>query len=538
VWLCLCCALVAQAAPASAPVSTSEEDIGATDAPVVVLNRQITVFRSAFLGIEASERARRTRTVIAEQLGQDGPGNVSVQTVPQGRLVMLDGKMVLILTAEDADKLTQETVDQAAEHAATVLSQVVAETREARDVDALLRSLGLSGLATAILVFLLWLLYRLRRLVFVIAERWTARQARRLHLSGSSILHIDRVIDLLRWALRILYFGLTALLLYEWLSFVLSRFPYTRPWGEQLSRYLLAVIGRIFSAIVHAVPDLLIAAIVFLIAKVLGDMLRAFFDRVENGHISVSWLSPDTLAPTRKLAAVGLWLFALAMAYPYLPGAQTEAFKGLSVLIGLMISLGASSLVGQAASGLILMYTHTLKAGEYVRIGEAEGTVMEVGMFSTRIRTGLGEELTYSNSLILGSVTRNYSRAVKGVGFVVDTTVTIGYDTPWRQVEAMLNEAARRTAGVLTDPVPQVFQTGLSDFYVEYRLVAQAVPSDPRPRAHVLNHLHANIQDVFNEHGVQIMSPHYFEDPAKPKVVPPADWYQAPAQAPGNARES
>jgi small-conductance mechanosensitive channel len=220
------------------------------------------------------------------------------------------------------------------------------------------------------------------------------------------------------------------------------------------------------------------------------------------------------------------------MAYPYLPGSGTEAFKGLSVLVGLMISLGASNLVGQAASGLILTYGRVFRKGEYVRVAEHEGTVTEMGMFATRIRTGLGEELTISNSRILDSTTKNYSRAVKGAGYVLDTTVTIGYDTAWRQVHAMLIKAALRTEGVLAEPAPVVFQTALSDWYPEYRLVCQAIPSDPRPRALVLSQLHANIQDVFNEYGVQIMSPQYMDDPAEPKMVPRERWYPAPAQEP------
>ena len=218
------------------------------------------------------------------------------------------------------------------------------------------------------------------------------------------------------------------------------------------------------------------------------------------------------------------------MAYPYLPGAQTEAFKGLSVLVGLMISLGSSNLVSQAASGLILTYGRVFRRGEYVRIGQHEGTVTDMGLFATRIRNGLGEELTLSNAAVLNESTKNYSRAVKGHGFVLDTTVTIGYDTPWRQVYALLEEAARRTPGVLVDPAPQVFQTALSDWYPQYRLVCQAIPSEPRPRALVLSVLHANIQDVFNEYGVQIMSPQYFEDPATPKIVPPEKWYAPPAK--------
>ncbi len=265
-------------------------------------------------------------------------------------------------------------------------------------------------------------------------------------------------------------------------------------------------------------------------ARVVIGMVTPFFDRVGRGYATFTWLDRDTAQPTKRLFALGVWLFALAMAYPYLPGSQSQAFQGISVLLGLMVTFGGSSLFGQAASGLILMYSRTLRVGEYVRVDDHEGTVTELGSFTTKVRTGLGEELTLPNSLVLGTVVKNYSRTVKGKGYIVDTTVTIGYDTPWRQVEAMLVEAARRTQGILDDPAPRVFQTALSDFYPEYRLVCQAIPRDPRPRAEVLARLHENIQDVFNEYGVQIMSPHYLGDPREAKVVPKENWHAAPAK--------
>jgi small-conductance mechanosensitive channel len=181
---------------------------------------------------------------------------------------------------------------------------------------------------------------------------------------------------------------------------------------------------------------------------------------------------------------------------------------------------------------MILMYTRTFKRGDYVRIGDNEGTVTELGMFSTRIRTGLGEEITLSNSTVIASTTKNYSRAVQGTGYVLDTVVTIGYGTPWRQVEAMLLEAARRTDDVAENPAPIVRQTALSDYYVEYRLIAYTPLERPAPRADVLNRLHGHIQDVFNEHGVQIMSPHYMVDPKEPHLVPKEKWFTSPAKLP------
>jgi small-conductance mechanosensitive channel len=337
---------------------------------------------------------------------------------------------------------------------------------------------------------------------------------------------------LLRRLVAIVRWFLVAIVSYEWLSFILSRFPYTRPWGEQLNDYLLTTVFGIVFGIVDAVPGIGVAIAIFFVARFGIGLLHGFFERVSTGESPTRWLDADTMPTTRRLASIAVWLFAIAMAYPYLPGAQTEAFKGLSVLVGLMVSLGASSIVGQGAAGLILTYSRTIRVGEFVRVGDQEGTVTEMGMFTTRIRTGLGEELTLPNSLITGSVTKNYSREVKGRGYIVDTVVTIGYDTPWRQVEAMLFEAAKRTPGILQSPVPRVFQTALSDYYPEYRLVCQAVPEQPRPRAEVLSLLHANIQDVFNEHGVQIMSPHYMGDPAEAKVVAPEQWYLSPAKKP------
>jgi small-conductance mechanosensitive channel len=245
-----------------------------------------------------------------------------------------------------------------------------------------------------------------------------------------------------------------------------------------------------------------------------------------------TWVDKDTAPPSRRLATLAVWIFALVMAYPYIPGSDTEAFKGLSVLLGLMVTVGASGIIGQAASGLILMYTRTYRPGEYVRLAESEGTIIAMGVFTTRLRTGMGVELTIPNSSVLSSVTHNYSRALNGKGFMIDVTVTIGYDTPWRQVRAMLVEATRRTGGILEDPEPRVYQVALTDFYVEYRLVCQALPEDPRPRAEAMSNLHAAILDVFNEHGVQIMSPHYFSDPRDAKVVPPAQWYAPPARKP------
>jgi small-conductance mechanosensitive channel len=252
-----------------------------------------------------------------------------------------------------------------------------------------------------------------------------------------------------------------------------------------------------------------------------------FLERVARGETHLGWLDADTAMPTRRLINVVIWLFALAMAYPYLPGSHSDAFKGVSVLAGLMLSLGASGVVGQAMSGFSLMYSHSLRVGEFVKIGETEGTVAELGLFATRIHTGMGEEVSLPNTVIFSQPVRNFSRLARGGRFVLHTAVTIGYSTPWRQVHAMLLEAARRTPGVALEPPPSVVQTSLSDFYVEYRLCAQSTQAAAQGRVEAISALHANVLDVFNENGVQIMSPHYRSDPPETQVVLPGDAWAA-----------
>ena len=507
------------------PASTSAADATGTataEAPVVVANRTVTVFRAPYLGVPPERRAQRTEAILRELLDRAVQGEVTVQIEPQGHVLLVDGEMALVLVPADADPLRAQTLAQASAAARDALRQALAETRESRDSQRLLWGLGRSLLATLVAVAIAVLAWRARRWATVHLARRVSQSAAGVRLAGAELLHTERLVAVVRLAVRALWWTLALVLAYEWLSYVLRQFPYSRPWGEGLTRYLFDVAEHIGHGVLSALPDLVIAVVIFLIARGVIALFRPFFTRLAAaGDRHGGWLDADTAGPTQRLFGIAVWVFAAVMAYPYLPGAQSEAFKGVSLLIGLMVTLGGSSLFGQAASGLVLMYSRTLRVGEYVRINEHEGTVTEMGAFITRVRTGLGEELTFPNSLVLGSVSKNYSRAVQGHGYVVDTTVTIGYDTPWRQVEAMLIEAARHTPGVLAHPAPRVFHTALSDFYPEYRLVCQAIPSEPRPRAEVLSALHANIQDVFNDHGVQIMSPHYLGDPAAPKLVPP-----------------
>jgi small-conductance mechanosensitive channel len=502
----------------------AQEPAARQSAPVVIANRTIIVLRGPIAGYSAEERAKNSIARIEAALDADANAEASYGDTDEGTRVRVGGRLAFIVTKIDIEPEAGESTQIVAREAIKRLEQAIAERREQSSPRYMATAAAFAAAATLLYGALLWLIFRVNRWVGLRVATAAEERARRLNLRGVSRL-ASRAVTVAAWLLAL---ALTT----SWLAYVLERFPYTRAWGERLTFNLLDLAAQVLVAIVGATPGLIVVALIFVVTKAVIGVGRAFFDRVEYGQVKLRWLNEDTVGPTRRIFAFIAWLFALAMAYPYLPGSSTEAFKGISVLVGLMVSLGGASVIGQAFSGLILMYAGVFRRGDYVRIGDIEGTVTELGMFATRLRTGMGEEITLSNSSVMSATTKNYSRAVAGTGYVVDTVVTIGYATPWRQVEAMLLEAARRTKDIAQDPAPRVRQTALSDYYVEYRLIAYTPLEQPAPRAEVLHHLHGNIQDVFNEHGVQIMSPHYVLDPKEPQVVPKDKWYAPPARPP------
>jgi small-conductance mechanosensitive channel len=298
------------------------------------------------------------------------------------------------------------------------------------------------------------------------------------------------------------------------------------------------VLADLGSRALGAMPGLFTVMVIFLAARLITRAIGGFFSAVDAGTVSLRGLDIDTARATRRIVTTLVWLFALTVAYPYIPGSETEAFKAIGVFAGLMVTLGSAGFIGQVMSGLMVVYSRALKPGELVRVNDVVGMVSEVGMLSTRIVSPTREEITIPNASLVGSTVTNYSRLASenGVTFV-STAVTIGYDVPWRQVHGLLVRAAERTPGIRAAPPAYVVQRALSDFYVDYELRAPLVRAEERFR--VLSDLHAQIQDAFNEFGVQIMSPNFEAQPDKPVLVPKSDWFTPPAAPPdgGSAGE-
>jgi small-conductance mechanosensitive channel len=517
-------AALAQATPSATPAS-------GPNAPVelLVANRPITTLRAAAFGAGPAERVQAVNEGLQVLLARGGPLVVSTRPIPEGVAILLDGRFVMRILHDDVNQEAGETTQMAADAAVRNLQLALDEIREGRDSEAMLKAAGYTIVATLALAALHWLIIKAHGLLTRRVRASVQRRSERLAPSWSQhVVGRSGFADLATVPVRVVAWGLSLLLVYQWAALVLEFFPYTRPWGEQLFDNLLSGLGQFARSVLRAIPGLLFVALIFFITRFIVRVIRAFFDGVQAGRIHVGWVDETTARPTGRLLIAIIWLFALVAAYPYIPGSDSEAFKGIGVFVGLMLSIGASGVVNQAVSGLMLMYTKALRPGEFVQVGETEGTVTAVGFLTTRIETLRNVEVTLPNAFLVSNVTRNLSRLAPNGGVRLSTAVTIGYDTPWRQVHAMLQMAAERTTNVTRDPAPRVVQTALQDFYVEYTLIV-CVP-EPRQKLAVLDELHAHIQDVFNEFGVQIMSPNYEADPTDKKYVPKEHWFEAPAK--------
>ena len=510
------------------PIVAAAKTATTSDAParLIYANRAITELRATILARPPSVRTREAGERLTRLLDRVPTDRVNTKRYGDAIVISLGAEPVLVIFQADVDALTSENLDSKAAAAAADLQRALDEAVELRAPRQLTRAIAISFAATVAYLLLLWLLMRADRRIAAHLGGSAERMLRRLPV-GDLIVRTANARAIVR---RLVAFGamvLGLLLTYAWLAFVLKRFPYTRPWGESLRYYLVAMLAAGGRAFIDNLPNLGTILAIVIITRLLVRLSGLAFNAVERGGLTLPGIYPETAQPTRRIVSAMLWVFALTVAYNYIPGSSSDAFKGVSVFVGLVISLGSTGIMNHIMSGLMITYSRALRCNDFVRIGEVEGTVTQLGALSTKIRTPRNEEITIPNAVVVSSATTNYSRHAETDGLMMPTSVTIGYDVPWRQVEALLLLAASRTPGLKPEPKPVVLQSALDDFYVRYTLLVCL--AQPNRRYPTLGALHASIQDAFNEYGVQIMSPNYEADPGAPKVVPPSRWYSAPA---------
>ena len=389
-----------------------------------------------------------------------------------------------------------------------------------------LYALGSTLVLVALLYAILWGFRWLNNYL----ERRVKLRMQKLEARSKRIFQGEQLWGILHGVLRLLRGVVVIFLIYVFANFSLSLFPQTRYTAHRLFQFVVGPLGSIINALIDFIPDFLFLVVLFLITRYGLKLARGVFTAIDKKRLQIKGFETEWALPTYRLVRMGIIIFALVIAYPFIPGSDSAAFKGVSVLLGVLFSLGSTSVISNVIAGYTMTYRRAFRIGDRVKIGDTVGDVAEMRILVTHVRTPKNEEVVIPNSTILNGEVTNYSTMARDQGLILHTTVGIGYDVPWRQVEAMLLLAAENTEGLLKEPVPFIRHKSLGDYAVNYELNAYC--GDASQMMKLYTEMHRNIQDVFNENGVQIMSPAYKEDPAEPKVVPKERWYTSPANEP------
>ena len=481
----------------------------------------------------AVERARKIGTLIETTAQDESVKSDAIIAVESGMTTDIVANDRIIMSVLDSDARAQGVSRQ---DLTKICLRKIREAVERYRQDRTPRAIGLgvlwSVIATIVLTLSLFLTrFLFRKLQKGVIDTRVADRIGSIRIQSFVIVRAEQIKAFLAGSTRIVRLIIILVLLFVYAQLELSLFPWTRPISNHLLDLLLVPLNTMGKGILKHIPNLIFLAVLVFITNYLLKLMRLFFDGLENGTITFSGFYPEWAKPTYRIARFLVIAFMAVVAFPYIPGSDSPAFKGVSIFLGVIISLGSSSVISNTLAGLTMTYRRAFRVGDRVRIGEISGDVTEMRLLVTHLLSVKNEEIIVPNSVIFNSHVVNYSTQARDRGLILHTSVTIGYNTPWRQIHALLLQAASHTPGLLPSPPPFVLQTSLDDFYVSYEL--NAYTDSPQMMVQIYSDLHQNIQDAFNEFGVQIMSPHYMFDPKSPAVVPREQWYEPPAEASG-----
>jgi small-conductance mechanosensitive channel len=488
---------------------------------------------------ERAERARqRLETIVHDRTVQDP--HVTVLDVQGSAELRIAQRLLMVVTRKDAEAAGLAARLVANEYAGRIEAAIRAERLRYAPAT-LLRSAGYAAAATLALVAGLWLVRGISRWLRRQVVGWRSSRLRPLRVQQIEIISTERLSHALEALLTLVRVLLVLAVLDAYLTYVLGLFPWTRAASFQLYDYVITPIQTLVSAFAGYLPNLLFVVVITVVIYAAMRTVGFFFAQVREGRIVFAQFPAEWADPTNTIARVLLVALGAVVAFPYLPASGSPAFAGVSVLLGVVLSLASSSSLSNTIAGLVLTYAGAFRLGDRVKIGDAVGDIVEQSLLATHIRTIKNEEITIPNGIVLGSPVTNYSRQAKTRGLILHTSVTIGYDAPWRTVHDLLLQAAAGTPGVLADPSPFVWQTALNDFYVTYEI--NAYTDTPRAMFDIYAALHRNIQDAFYAAGVEIMSPHFTalrdgNTVAIPEAFRPRDYLAPRFRVDGTARST
>lgn len=419
--------------------------------------------------------------------------------------VMVGEDVLLSVTDLDALWMGMERVELA-ETYREVINKKVDQLHETYGLQQKLQSLGWVALIIAVQVlliwFIVWLFHRwkfsvtrklLGRIKSVVIKNYPLLDTHRL---GVAIIFVFNMVRLL----------LILLVVLVGLGFMFSFFPETKTVTYTVVGFIWNPLSDILKSVVAYLPNLFKIIVIIICFHYLLKLVRYFANEVASGRLKINGFYADWAMPTHTLLRVLLYSFMLVMIWPLLPNSDSEIFQGVSVFIGVVVSLGSTSVVGNVMSGLVMTYMRPFRIGDFIRFGDTEGEVIEKSMLVTRIRTRKNDIVTIPNSNMMSSQTSNYTFSAQRYGIIVHTKITIGYDEPWKKIETLLVQAAENTDGIKRHPKPFVRITALDDFYVEYEI--NGITDRAKTLSTVYSALHQQILDTMHGAGVEIMSPH------------------------------
>lgn len=472
--------------------------------------------------LPATERAEEIvrRIVELAQLPPDVTIDFSIERHEFGLVILANGRYISAVTEADAEYEQLEIGVLAALHE-DAIKQVIERYRENRTADARVESaLSAFGWTVAFIIATALFVKRRKRLVAAV-ERFAVRRVSGVEQATSSVVQSEAIARLVGFFVLVLLWIIYLFILYYYLSLVLLAFAETRPVAQLLLTYVSEPLIVVIRGIFGYIPNLITIAIIFAVARYLIRAVRLFADNVEAGTFELKNFEPHWIKPTFNLARIFIIAIAVVFAYPYIPGSDSRAFQGLTILAGIMVSLGSNSVVNNMVAGLFVLYRRSTNIGDRIQIGDKIGDVIEIKLMETLIKSIKNEMISIPNAQLLNSEVVNYTRKIDGRGLMLHTTVGIGYEEPQDKIEAMLIEAANRTDGLKKTPGPFVLWTQLGDFAINYQINAFTNRGSRLPL--LLSALHKNIVTVFNENNVQIMTPSYEADPEEAKI-PTQTW--------------
>jgi len=417
------------------------------------------------------------------------------------------GDMIIMsITETDAMLQGKTKMGLATEYAGIIRNDLRMAKEETRLSKQLVRA-GLVLLVIVVTYLLFLLITRGFRYIQGYFDKKRELWLRNLNYKDYTFLTAEQEYKVILLLMKISKWFVYALLGYTALPIIFSIFPFTRGWAEQLFHLFWMPFKGVLTAVWEYFPNLFSILVIYFVMKYFIRLVKYIFNEISSEKLVISGFHADWALPTYTIVRFLLYAFMLVLIFPYLPGSDSNIFRGVSVFVGILFSLGSSTAIANMVAGLVITYMRPFKTGDFIKISDNKGIVIEKTLLVTRIKTIHNEIITIPNSSVLTGNTVNYSSESGARGLIVNTTVTIGYDAPWKDVEDALTEAANRCDFIEKEPKPYVFQTSLDDFYVSYQLNAFTRQADRQ--AHVYTQLHRNIQDVFNERGIEIMSPHY-----------------------------